>query len=195
MHAARCSADMSNPGLHPCVFFDRDGIVNHPPRPEQRYVTRAEDFHLLDGFTDALRLVLHRGYRAVIVTNQSGITRGRMTHADLDLIHAKLMAALRVEGLDVHDILVCDSSDDQHPNRKPNPGLLLEAARRHALDLGRSWMVGDQEKDVTAGRRAGVAVTVKVKPAGTPTHADHRVDDMPALVSLLERLLPVVPRG
>lgn len=179
----------TSPG-QPCVFFDRDGIVNRPPSAEQRYVTRAEDFHLLHGFTASLRLALARGYRAVIVTNQSGITKGRMSHADLDRIHAKLRTELKAEGLDLHDILVCDSSDDQHPNRKPNPGLLLEAARKHHLDLGRSWMVGDQEKDVTAGRRAGVARTVKVKPAGTPTQADYQVDDMPALARLLEQHLP-----
>jgi D-glycero-D-manno-heptose 1,7-bisphosphate phosphatase len=175
---------------HPCVFFDRDGIVNHPPDDERRYVLNADQFHLLPGFVDALRLVLERGYKAVIVTNQAGVSRGRMSRADLDAIHAKLTRLLQAEGLALHDIYACDSFDDAHPNRKPNPGMLLDAARQHHLDLARSWMIGDSEKDVEAGRRAGVAQTVKVKPLPTTTKADHRLDGMTDLPALLRAHLP-----
>lgn len=177
-------------GAHPCVFFDRDGIVNHPPSDEQRYVTKAEEFHLLPGFVAALRVALDHGYHAVIVTNQSGISRGRMSHADLERIHEKLKSLLRDEGVDLHDILVCDSADDAHPNRKPNPGMLLEAARKHDLDLARSWMIGDQEKDIEAGRRAGVGHTVKVRQHPAQTHADFRVDSIDQLAELLRARLP-----
>lgn len=176
----------------PCVFFDRDGIVNHPPDDAMRYVLHEDQFHLLPGFIESLRLVLARGYKAVIVTNQSGVARGRMSDADLERIHAKLDRLLEAEGVAVHDILVCTSLDDTHTHRKPNPGMLLEAAERHHLDLARSWMIGDQEKDVQAGRRAGVHKTVKVKPLHTKTDADFRVDTMAELPSLLERVLPAV---
>lgn len=176
----------------PCVFFDRDGIVNHPPDDERRYVLHEDDFHLLPGFVDALRIVLERGYKAVIVTNQAGVSRGRMSRADLDRIHTKMTRLLQAEGLVLHDILACESFDDAHPHRKPNPGMLLEAARKHHLDLGRSWMIGDSEKDVEAGRRAGVARTIKVKPLPTTTKADHRLDRMVDLPAYLRAQLPPV---
>ncbi len=177
---------------HPCVFFDRDGIVNQPPNDEQRYVTRAEDFHLMPGFVEAFRVVLGRGYRAVLITNQSGLSRGRMTQADLQQIHDKLLAHLKAEGLDLHDIFVCDSADDAHPNRKPNPGMILEAAKKHGLDLTRSWMVGDQEKDVEAGRRAGVGKTVKVRANPGQTKADVQAPSMLELARWFEQNLPTV---
>ncbi|HMP75871.1 MAG TPA: HAD family hydrolase [Kiritimatiellia bacterium] len=174
----------------PCVFFDRDGIVNHPPDDERRYVLHEDQFHLLPGFVDALRLVLARGYKAVIVTNQAGVARGRMTQEDLDRIHAKLHRLLAAEGLSLHDIFECTVYDEAHPNRKPNPGMLLDAAAKHHLDLSRSWMIGDNEKDVQAGQRAGVFKTVKVKPQPTHTRADYRVDAMTDLPGLLAQYLP-----
>lgn len=183
---------MSGRKAYPCVFFDRDGIVNHPPDDEKRYVLHEDEFHLLPGFTDALRVVLEKGYKAVIVTNQSGVGKGRMSQADLDRIHAKLHALLAAEGLAVHDVIECTATDDAHPNRKPNPGMLLEAARKHHLDLSRSWMIGDQEKDVIAGRRAGVAKTVKVKPLPNESDADVQLGSMTELADYLRRHLPVV---
>lgn len=175
---------------HPCVFFDRDGVANLPPSDEQRYVLRAEDFHLMPGFVETLRVVLAKGYRAVIITNQSGISRGRMTHADLERIHQKLLDHLKAEGLDLHDIFVCDSADDAHPNRKPNPGMILEAAQKHHLDLARSWMVGDQEKDVEAGRRAGVGKTAKIRANPGNTRADLHLPGMLDLARWFEEHLP-----
>ncbi|MCZ7592055.1 MAG: HAD family hydrolase [Kiritimatiellae bacterium] len=178
--------------LIPCVFFDRDGIVNHPPDDAQRYVLHEDEFELLPGFVESLRLVLERGYKAVIVTNQAGVSRGWMTQEALDEIHAKLERLLKEEGLALDDILECTSFDESHPNRKPNPGMLLEAASRHHLDLSRSWMIGDSEKDVVAGQRAGVAKTVKVRAKPIETDADFRVDSMRDLPELLARELPPV---
>ena len=151
----------------PCVFFDRDGIVNHPPDDTRRYVLREEEFHLLPGFTDALRVVLQKGYKAVIVTNQSGVSKGRMTQADLDRIHAKLHALLEAEGLALHDVIECTSGDDAHPNRKPNPGMLLDAARKHHLDLARMrddfW--AEQPNDPRRRRRLAAALLMPIPSA------------------------------
>ena len=167
----------------PCVFFDRDGIVNRSPGPG--YVERVDDFHLLQGFVDALRLVHERGYVAVIVTNQKGVGKGVMTQATLDAIHAHLEESLRREGLSLLDIYACVALEDHHPNRKPNPGMILDAAREHQLDLSRSWMIGDNEKDVLAGQRAGCR-TVLVAPRGKASVADFRVEDMADLRGFLD---------
>lgn len=185
---------MSSPAGRPAVFFDRDGIVNVSPGPG--YVERPEDFHLIPEFLDALRVVRERGYAAVIVTNQRGVGRGRVPGETLDKIHALLLERIRAEGLELTDILVCTAVTDEDPRRKPNPGMLFEAAERHGLDLSRSWMIGDSPKDIEAGRRAGCAVTVKVGCTTGTAGADRCVPDMSALVELLRcEVPPAEPAG
>ncbi len=181
---------MNAHGKRPCVFFDRDGIVNRDPGAG--YVERPEDFHLLPAFVEALRVATDRGYAAVVVTNQRGVGRGLMTCDALAHIHGRLRAELAGQGLALTAIESCTATDDADPRRKPNPGMLLDAAARHGLDVSASWMVGDRERDVEAGRRAGCGTTVRVG-GGDPTRADHRVPDMDGLVALLRERLPGPP--
>lgn len=171
----------------PCVFFDRDGVVNQSPGPG--YVNRLADFHILPGFADCVRAAAAHGFPAVVVTNQRGIARGLTPPDELDAMHRKLRAELAREGLDLLDILVCTAEDDAHPDRKPNPGMLRAAAKRHRLDLSKSWMIGDRESDVKTGRNAGVAATVLVARGAAPTAATYRVPDMPACAALLRAAL------
>ncbi len=172
----------------PCVFFDRDGVVNVAPDPA-RYVVHRDKFHLIPAFVDSLRIVTERGYPAVVVTNQRGISIGAMAEEEVDAIHAHLRELLAAEGLALTDVLVCPHDDDAHPWRKPNPGMLLEAARRHDLDLPRSWMIGDSEKDIEAGGSAGCH-TVRVAPLDTSSNANERVASMDQLPALLDAHLP-----
>jgi D-glycero-D-manno-heptose 1,7-bisphosphate phosphatase len=175
----------------PCCFFDRDGIVNEPP-VAARYVRTPAEFRIVPDFLNVLALVLRKGYEAVIVTNQKGVATGVMTREDVDQIHAVLQQAVQQAGLRLLDILVCTAADDSDPRRKPNPGMLLEAAARHDLDLPRSWMIGDNEKDIEAGRRAGCR-TILVNAAETPTVADFKVGSVKQLLQLLENILPPGP--
>ena len=171
----------------PCVFFDRDGIVNRAP--QSRYVERWADFHLQPEFVESLRVVHAKGYVAVVVTNQKGVATGVMTQQSLDDIHRNLQAELRKSGVELLDIVVCTDGDEASPRRKPNPGMLFDAAAKHGLDLARSWMVGDQAKDVEAGRRAGCR-TVFVGSKNKEIPADFHVSDIGGLAEFLERHLP-----
>ncbi len=170
----------------PCVFFDRDGIVNRSPG--SGYVERLEDFHIVPEFIEALRVAAGRGYEAVIVTNQRGVSLGRMSMDTVNRIHEHLKAVLARENLKLLDIMVCIADDDADPCRKPNPGMLRAAARKYGLDPGRSWMIGDNEKDVEAGKRAGCR-TVLVDSSERPTSADYRVPDMAELVEFFKETL------
>ena len=171
----------------PCVFFDRDGIVNRSPGPG--YVNHLDDFHLLPGFADCVRAAADKGFPSVVVTNQRGVSRGLTPPGQLAAMHAHLRAELARAGLALLDVLVCTADDDAHPDRKPNPGMLRAAAQRHHLDLSKSWMIGDRESDVKTGRNAGVAATVLVDPGSVPTAATYRVPDMPACAALLREKL------
>jgi histidinol-phosphate phosphatase family protein len=170
------------------VFFDRDGVVNESPG--SGYVTRWDDFHLLPGFVAALRVVAARGYGAVVVTNQKAVHKGIVTAATVEGIHANLRRLLRERhDLDVLDILYCPHGDGECDCRKPQPGMLLRAAERYNLDLRGSWMVGDQSRDVEAGRHAGCR-TILVGNEPTDSGPDFRVASVDGLAELLERLLP-----
>jgi len=170
-----------------CVFFDRDGIVNQSPGAG--YVERWEDFHLLPEFVDTLRIVTELGYSAVIITNQRGVARGCMTAETVADIHRRLRVMLkeqhRLDLLDVrvcpHDVGVCDC-------RKPKPGMILEAARLHGIDLSQSWMIGDSPGDAEAGRAAGCR-TILVGEKARPGMADVLFDSMANLRSGIAEVL------
>jgi D-glycero-D-manno-heptose 1,7-bisphosphate phosphatase len=173
----------------PCVFFDRDGIVNLVPEGVY-YVSREEDFHLAPPFWEALAVAHAKGYRAVIATNQKGVYTGATPLAVLNAIHAGLRREAAARGLPIDAVYVCPHGETC-ACRKPKPGLLLAAARDLNLDLARSWMIGDKPRDCEAGRAAGCA-TVLVSAAERSEAADHRLDrleDLPAF--LRERLPPV----
>lgn len=140
------------------VFLDRDGtlitLVHH--------LTDPKDVALIDGAGEAVRLLRAAGYPVYIVTNQSVIGRGMLTPKGLDLVHAEMRRQLAWFQTDVDGIYYCPTAPTQKdptaiedPMRKPGPGMLLQAAQEHDLDLDRCWMVGDTVSDMLAGRNAG----------------------------------------
>jgi D-glycero-D-manno-heptose 1,7-bisphosphate phosphatase len=136
------------------VFLDRDGVMNEAvvvagkPYPPARLA----EVRLPAGVAEALGRLKEAGYLLIGVTNQPDVARGSQTRAAVEAINSFLCAQLPVA-----EILVCYHDDrDQCACRKPRPGLLLQAAERHHLQLGSSWMVGDRWKDVAAGKAAGV---------------------------------------
>ncbi len=167
-----------------CFFFDRDGIVNESPG-EGLYVERWEDFHIQPGFARVLARVTALGFASVVVTNQRCVALGRLSWEELERMHELFRAELRGRyGLDVTDILTCPHDRGECDCRKPKPGLLLEGARRHGLDLASSWMVGDRETDVAAGRAAGCG-TILVRADGGASAARIVVGSLEELDSLI----------
>lgn len=145
------------------VFLDRDGTIN-------KYVGFLRDidqFELIDGAVEAIRKINNSGYLAIVVTNQPVIARGEVTFEELEEIHNKMETLLGLEGAYLDAIYFCP----HHPHkgyegeipelkfdcdcRKPKPGMLLQAAKDFNIDLSQSWMVGDSENDVLAGKNAG----------------------------------------
>jgi D-glycero-D-manno-heptose 1,7-bisphosphate phosphatase len=162
-----------------CIFFDRDGIVNKSPGPG--YVEKWEDFKLLPEFVEVLRIAQRLGYEAVIVTNQQGVAKGVVSLEEVERIHANLKKVLKKEhSLALLDIMCCPHREGTCECRKPKPGMILEAAKRHGIDLKSSWMVGDDVKDVETGRRAGCR-TIFVGSRGKESGADYAVENMAEL--------------
>jgi histidinol-phosphate phosphatase family protein len=175
--------------LRPAVFLDRDGTLN----VECGYVTRPEQLRLLPGAADALRGLRSAGYLCVVVTNQSGIARGLLTEEDLGRIHDEMMRQLQAAGAALDGVYYCAAGPhDDHPERKPAPGMLLRAARELGLDLQRSWMVGDSARDLLAGRRAGCGGRILLRSGHDVTEAlasladgERVVDDLAAAAQFI----------
>lgn len=149
------------------VFFDRDGTLIVERQP---YLLSPDQLELHADAADAVGRLRAAGWRVFVATNQSCVARGLLTDATLAEIHRRLSAMLPLDG-----IYCCPHLDSGCDCRKPRPGLLTRAARDHALALEDSVMVGDQVRDLEAGRAAGTR-TVFLKRAGLeppPGLADH----------------------
>lgn len=144
--------------MNRAVFLDRDGTIN----VEKDYLYRVEDFEFIPGVPQAVRMLNEAGFLVVVVTNQSGVARGYYTEEDVDILHRHISAELAKTGSRVDAWYYCP----HHPSgrgsyslpchcRKPLPGMLREAARRHGIDLAASVMIGDKLADVEAGIAAG----------------------------------------
>lgn len=134
------------------VFLDRDGVLNRALVRDGRPYPPAtlEALEILPGVPEAVRRLCDAGFLAIGVTNQPDVARGTQRREVVEAMNARLAAALPLTA-----ILVCYEDGEDCPRRKPNPGLLLEAAERYGIDLPASFMVGDRWRDVEAGRRAG----------------------------------------
>lgn len=185
--------------MRPAVFLDRDGtVIEHVP-----YLTDPADVRLVAGAGPALSSLRAAGFALVIVTNQSAMGRGMLDEAGLARVHAVLEAQLAEVGVSLDGIYWCplapqtsDPTMVEHADRKPGPGMLTRAAEELALDVSRSYMVGDNVSDALAGRNAGCRASVLVRTGhGAKTEldfgdllatpSDHVVDDLAAAARLI----------
>jgi D-glycero-D-manno-heptose 1,7-bisphosphate phosphatase len=145
------------------IFLDRDGTIN----VYKNFVANAEDFSLINGAGDAIRMINNSGFLAIVITNQPVIARGECSVEDLENIHWKMETDLGKDGAYIDDLFYCPHHPDrgfpgERPEykidcdcRKPKPGLILRAAAKYNIDLSASWMAGDDMRDVLAGKAAG----------------------------------------
>ena len=137
------------------LFLDRDGVVVE----DVHYLHRPEDVSLIDGACAVIAEANRRAIPVVMVTNQAGIAHGHYGWAEFIQVQEKILDDLAAEGAFVNGVFACPHHDggrapydvENHPWRKPNPGMLLAAAERLPLDLGQSWIIGDRAGDLEAG--------------------------------------------
>lgn len=139
-----------------CVFLDRDGTVNIAP-PAGEYILSREQFHLIPGIVDWIRIFNCLGFLVVVVTNQRGVARGLMSQKDLDEIHREMTLAIECGGGRIDQILCCPHEEGVCTCRKPKPGLVLEAQARWDIDLAASVLIGDSDADRELAARCGMS--------------------------------------
>jgi D-glycero-D-manno-heptose 1,7-bisphosphate phosphatase len=141
------------------LFLDRDGVVN----VEKNYLHKIEDFELMDGIVEVCRDYAEKGYLIIIVTNQSGISRGYYSEEDFARLSRWMIEHFRELGITITHIYYCphhESIDGACECRKPEPGMFLRAQREYDLDMAASVMIGDNERDIEASLRAGVGMNI-----------------------------------
>ena len=139
----------------PTVFIDRDGTINERP-PKACYVENEQQFVWLKGAKEAIELLNKNGYRVLMVTNQPGIARGKLSLEKLNKIHDKMERELDEVGAHIDKIYFCPHNWDEGCEcRKPKPGMLYQAQKEYNLNLTKCILIGDDERDIEAGEAAG----------------------------------------
>ena len=165
------------------VFLDRDGTIIH----DADYCSDPEQVHVLEGAPEALRRLKGKGYKLIVITNQSGIGRGFFTLEQYRAVETEVLRQLG-PGLIDATYFCPDTPEQPSKCRKPAPGMILEAARDHDVDLARSFFVGDKEIDAECGRNAGVR-TIRVRTGFDKmtdgSRADWVAEDLPSAANLI----------
>jgi len=138
------------------LFLDRDGVINI----EKNYVHRIEDFEFTEGIFDLCRHFIEKGFIVVVITNQAGIARGYYSEKDFKRLTKWMLQRFEEEGIEIATVKFCP----HHPDftgpclcRKPEPGMILEAASELDIDLSESVLIGDKMSDIEAGKKAGLS--------------------------------------
>ena len=182
----------------PGLILDRDGVIN----VDSGYLYRIEDCRFIDGIFDLAASCRDRGFRVAIVTNQSGIGRGRFGPGDFRRLMAWMLARFHDQGIVIEGVYHAPD----HPTegvgryrrdtswRKPGPGMLLQAIADLDLDPGSSWAIGDREGDMIAAAAAGICHRVLFDPAGqgvaSRTDGAWTVPSLAAIAPLMAALEP-----
>ena len=153
---------METRNLSKAVFIDRDGTIAR----DVPYCSRPEDFELLPGAVEGIRLLNERGFQVVVITNQSGVARGYFTEQMLARIHDKMRGDLAEYNARIDAIYYCPHHpDDNCDCRKPQPKMVFQAASDLGIDPKQSYVIGDSDADVEMARKAGCKASIRVAQA------------------------------
>ncbi len=156
------------------IVLDRDGVIND----HRRFVNGPEDFYLYPYAARAIRMLNESGLPVYVATNQGGVGLGYTTLESLSEIHEKMNILLEMQGAKIDDIAYCPHRPDEGCScRKPKPGMLIDLQKKHNFDFGCSFMVGDRETDIEAGKQIGMK-TILIGTDKANTKADYRAKDL-----------------
>jgi D-glycero-D-manno-heptose 1,7-bisphosphate phosphatase len=137
------------------VFLDRDGVIN-VKQPDGQYVCDWSQFAIIPSIVDWIRLFNALGYLVVVITNQRGVARGKLTIETLQQIHAQMIETLGQRGAHIDGVLFCPHEIDACNCRKPRTGMITSACKQWDIDLTKSLMIGDSDSDRELAENCGL---------------------------------------
>ena len=148
------------------IFLDRDGVINK----EVNYLYKIEDFEFTNGIFDACKHFHALGYKTIIISNQSGISRGYYSESDYQILTKWMLKEFKHNNINILNVFHCPHGPDSTCDcRKPKPGMFLRAKTKYDINMNNSWMIGDTEADVKAANNAGIKNTILVR-------SGHKID-------------------
>lgn len=170
--------------MRKAVFLDRDGTLN----PDPGYISDPDDFELFPGVAPALALLKKAGYMLILITNQSGISRGLISPEQLTMVHEKMQNLLATADVTLDAIYFCPHHPDFPPIngvsdcncRKPRPGMVLQAISDFDIDSDKSYLIGDRTNDIQ------VAINARVQPVCIRSQPASGYDNVPTFATLKE---------
>ena len=139
--------------INKACFLDRDGVLNE----DVGYLHKSEDFKWIDGAVEAIKLLKKNNFLVIVITNQSGISRGYFTSKDVTNLHEWMNKILKKEGIQINDFFSEDlPNNNPESRRKPSPKMINEAVEKYNLDKTRCFMVGDKKTDLIAAKNASI---------------------------------------
>ena len=140
--------------INKACFLDRDGVLNE----DVGYLHKTEDFKWIDGAVEALKLLKKNNFLVIVITNQSGISRGYFTSKDVTNLHEWMNKILEKEGIQINDFFFSEDLPNNNPEsrRKPSPKMINEAVEKYKLDKTKCFMVGDKKTDLIAAKNASI---------------------------------------
>ncbi len=169
--------------MNKAIFLDRDGTLN----PDPGYISDPKDYELFEGVTEALLKLQNAGFLLILITNQSGISRGLFSEEQLEAVHDKMKKLLKKGGVTLDAIYYCPHHPE-HPYkgvaecncRKPKPGLILQAIKDFDVDIKNSFMIGDRVSDIKIG------IASNVSPVCIAKSSFDGYENVPTFPNLLE---------
>ncbi|MCK5136182.1 MAG: HAD family hydrolase [Bacteroidales bacterium] len=160
--------------MQKAIFIDRDGVISN--NRDHYYLTQVEDFQFNPGVFETLAELQNRGYIFIVITNQGGISQGMNSVKNVDNIHDHMDALLNLKGIKIREIYYCPHHSDNEAClcRKPLPLMIEKTLARYNIDPQQSWFIGDSERDVEAGKAAGVQ-TILINPNSNLTQVLDRI--------------------
>ncbi|MFY0759486.1 HAD family hydrolase [Metabacillus dongyingensis] len=156
--------------MNKAVFLDRDGVINEVLSDRVKFVNHPSQLYLLEGAAKAVSLLYNKGFTIFVVTNQGGVGLGYMKEEMLQRIHQKMIKEIEQEGGRIHEVAYCAHAPYAGCScRKPEPGMITALAEKNGINLEHSYMIGDRDVDILAGKSAG-AKTILIG------SADHGAD-------------------
>lgn len=149
------------------IFLDRDGVINH----EINYLHKINDFIFINGIFDACSYFNKIGFEIIVISNQSGISRGFYTSAQYEEVTRWMKLQFETKNIKILNTYHCPHSPEENCNcRKPKPGLFLKARKKYNINMEESWMIGDKESDISAANNAGISNTILLR-------SGHKIDE------------------